>query len=76
MRSSAQGTAVYALGGSGARGAVLEVDRWIREPRIGPRGTAGAVVYRGGIFVFGGESQAAERTLDAVLRLTLATSRR
>jgi N-acetylneuraminic acid mutarotase len=44
-------------------------DAWSKGPRIPPRGTAGAVVYRGAIFVFGGESQARNRTLDDVLRL-------
>ena len=45
-------------------------DAWTRGPSIPPRGTAGAVVYRGAIYVFGGESQASGKTLGDVLRLT------
>jgi N-acetylneuraminic acid mutarotase len=44
-------------------------DRWIPGPAILPRGTAGAAVYCGSIYVFGGESQGARKTLDEVLRL-------
>jgi N-acetylneuraminic acid mutarotase len=44
-------------------------DRWTSNPPISPRGTAGAAVYCGSIYVFGGESQAAGKTLDEVLRL-------
>jgi N-acetylneuraminic acid mutarotase len=44
-------------------------DRWIAGPPIEPRGTAGAAVYCGTIYVFGGESQAKRATLDEVLRL-------
>lgn len=36
-----------------------------------PRGTAGAVAYCGGIYLFGGESQAERKNLDSVLRLDL-----
>ena len=45
------------------------VDRWFAGPSIEPRGTAGAAVYCGTIYVFGGESQAKNATLDEVLRL-------
>ena len=45
-------------------------DAWSRGPSIPPRGTAGAVVYRGAIYVFGGESQASRSTLAEVFRLT------
>jgi N-acetylneuraminic acid mutarotase len=44
-------------------------DRWLAGPSIEPRGTAGAAVYCGAIYVFGGESQAKHATLDEVLRL-------
>jgi N-acetylneuraminic acid mutarotase len=44
-------------------------ERWIAGPPIEPRGTAGAAVYCGTIYVFGGESQAKRATLDEVLRL-------
>jgi N-acetylneuraminic acid mutarotase len=49
-------------------------DSWSKGPRIPPRGTAGAVVYRGAIFVFGGESQARNRTLNDVFRLDPKTN--
>ncbi|MBF5044562.1 MULTISPECIES: kelch repeat-containing protein [Myxococcaceae] len=44
-------------------------DRWSSGPPIPPRGTAGAVRYRGALYVIGGESQALGRSLDSVLRL-------
>jgi hypothetical protein len=43
---------------------------WSKGPKIGARGTSGAAVYRGAVYVFGGESQAQARTLNAVMRLT------
>jgi len=46
-------------------------DTWSTGPSIEPRGTAGAVVYCGGIYLFGGESQADRKNLDSVLRLDL-----
>jgi N-acetylneuraminic acid mutarotase len=46
-------------------------DTWSTGPSIEPRGTAGAVVYCGGIYLFGGESQAHKKNLDSVLRLDL-----
>jgi N-acetylneuraminic acid mutarotase len=48
-------------------------DLWIAGPPIEPRGTAGAAVYCGTIYVFGGESQAKRTTLAEVLRLDAAT---
>jgi N-acetylneuraminic acid mutarotase len=44
-------------------------DAWSLGPSIEPRGTSGAVVYCGGIYLFGGESQAERKNLDSVLRL-------
>jgi N-acetylneuraminic acid mutarotase len=44
-------------------------DRWGEGPAIEPRGTAGAVLYCGTIYVFGGESQAKNAVLSDVLRL-------
>src|SRR5207249_4996586 len=49
-------------------------DTWSKGPPIAPRGTAGAVVYRGAIFVFGGESQRRNKTLNDVLRLDPKTN--
>lgn len=49
-----------------------ETDTWSSGPAIEPRGTAGAVAYCGGIYLFGGESQAERKNLDSVLRLDLA----
>lgn len=48
-----------------------ETDTWSIGPSIAPRGTAGAVVYCGGIYLFGGESQAEHKNLESVLRLDL-----
>ncbi|HEV7388916.1 MAG TPA: kelch repeat-containing protein [Gemmatimonadaceae bacterium] len=47
-------------------------DRWTAGPSIEPRGTVGAAVYCGTIYVFGGESQARKTTLSEVLRLNRA----
>jgi N-acetylneuraminic acid mutarotase len=44
-------------------------DRWTEGPPIEPRGTAGAALYCGTIYVFGGESQAKNAVLSEVLRL-------
>jgi hypothetical protein len=67
---------LYAIGGrSGPEdfGAVdifdPQANAWTAGPAIEPRGTAGAVVRCGAIHVFGGESQAQQRTLAEVLRL-------
>ena len=49
-------------------------DSWTSGPRIPPRGTAGAVVWKGSIYVFGGESQARGRVLGDVFRLAPGAS--
>ena len=46
-------------------------DIWTMGPSIEPRGTAGAAVYCGGIYLFGGEAQAQMKNLDDVFRLDL-----
>jgi N-acetylneuraminic acid mutarotase len=46
-------------------------DTWSTGPSIEPRGTAGAIAYCAGIYLFGGESQATRKNLDGVLRLDL-----
>lgn len=43
-------------------------DRWEPCPSIEPRGTAGAVSFDGAICLFGGESQAREKTIAEALR--------
>jgi N-acetylneuraminic acid mutarotase len=48
-------------------------DRWSAGPAITPRGTAGAVVYCGAIYLVGGESQARNESLADLLRLDLDT---
>jgi N-acetylneuraminic acid mutarotase len=70
------GGRIYAIGGRSGYTDFGDVeiydpaaDRWMRGPSIPPRGAAGAAVYRRSIYVFGGESQAAGRTLADVLRL-------
>ena len=50
-------------------------DSWSRGPSIPPRGTAGAVVWRGSIYVFGGESQKTGRVLADVYRLAPGATR-
>jgi len=72
---------LYAIGGRSGfsdYGAVYIYDAgkdtWSKGPPIAPRGTAGAVVYRGAIFVFGGESQRRNKTLNDVLRLDPKTN--
>lgn len=47
----------------------LSTDTWSSGPSIDPRGTAGAVVYCGSIYIFGGESQSRRQNLDSVFRL-------
>ncbi len=71
------GGKLYAIGGRSGFSDYGDVyvydaakDAWTRGPSIPPRGTAGAVVYRGAIYLFGGESQASGTTLKDVLRLT------
>ena len=46
-------------------------DTWSTGPSMEPRGTAGAVLYCGGIYLFGGESQSQRKNLEDVLRLNL-----
>jgi N-acetylneuraminic acid mutarotase len=71
------GGKLYAVGGRSGFSDFGAVDiydpatnSWSAGPSIGPRGTAGAVVYCGTIYVFGGESQARRQSLGDVLRLT------
>ena len=72
---------LYSIGGRSGPSDYGEVeiydpstDKWTAGPPIPPRGTAGATLYCGTIFVFGGESQATNSTLDEVLRLNPARS--
>jgi N-acetylneuraminic acid mutarotase len=44
-------------------------DRWSAAPAIEPRGTAGAFVRCGTVYVVGGESQAREESLSSMLHL-------
>jgi N-acetylneuraminic acid mutarotase len=44
-------------------------DKWTAGPRIDARGTAGASVLSGTLYLFGGESQAKGTVLGDVLRL-------
>ena len=69
---------IYVIGGRSGNSDFGDVyiydpltDSWSVGPSIEPRGTAGAVVYCGGIYIFGGESQADRKNLDNVLRLDL-----
>lgn len=78
----AHGGRLYSIGGRSGPGDFGDVeiydprsDAWTRDTPIEPRGTAGAVVYCGSIYVFGGESQARKATLDEVLRLDPASRR-
>jgi N-acetylneuraminic acid mutarotase len=73
---------LYAIGGRSGPADFGDVyvydsaaDRWSSGPAIEPRGTAGAVVYCGAIHLFGGESQAANTSLDDVFRLDFAQGR-
>jgi N-acetylneuraminic acid mutarotase len=50
-------------------------DTWTAGPAIAPRGTAGAVVIGSSLYVFGGESQAANAVLGDVLRLDPGVTR-
>ena len=68
---------LYSIGGRSGPGDFGDVeiydpasDKWTPGPPIEPRGTAGAAVYCGTIYVFGGESQAKISTLDEVLRMS------
>ena len=69
---------IYVIGGRSGNSDFGDVyiydpatDTWSAGPSIEPRGTSGAVVYCGGIYLFGGESQAERKNLDSVLRLDL-----
>lgn len=48
-----------------------QTDTYATGPSIEPHGTAGAVYYCGGIYLFGGESQAQRRNMEEVWRLDL-----
>lgn len=70
------GEKIYALGGRSGPSDFGDVfiydpasDAWTAGPAIEPRGVMGAVVYRGEIHLFGGESQARGENLAEVLRL-------
>jgi N-acetylneuraminic acid mutarotase len=67
---------IYAVGGRSGPSDFGDVylydatkDAWLSGPKIEPRGTAGAVEYCGEIHVFGGESQALNRSLGTAQRL-------
>lgn len=71
---------LYSIGGRSGPGDFGDVeiydpasDSWRLGPSIEPRGTAGAALYCGSIYLFGGESQARKTTLDEVLRLDPAS---
>lgn len=70
---------LYAIGGRSGPSDFGDVyvfdpasDRWTAGPPIEPRGTAGAAIYCGAIHLFGGESQATNRSLGDVFRLDAA----
>ena len=70
------GGMLYAIGGRSGFDDYGDVDvydaakdRWREGPRIPPRGTAGAAVYRGAVYLFGGESQPHAKVLGEVYRL-------
>ena len=72
---------IYVIGGRSGNSDFGDVyiydpatDTWSEGPSIEPRGTAGAVVYCGGIYLFGGESQTERKNLDSVLSLDLKKS--
>ena len=67
---------LYAIGGRSGPSDFGDVyvydaaaDRWTSGPAIEPRGTAGAVVHCGSLYLVGGESQARGESLAEVLRL-------
>ena len=71
---------LYSIGGRSGPGDFGDVemydpasDSWSSGPSIEPRGTAGAALYCGDIYVFGGESQSRKTTLDEVLRFDTAS---
>ena len=72
---------LYSIGGRSGPGDFGDVeiyhpqsDLWTAGAPIEPRGTAGAALYCGAIYVFGGESQAKKATLDEVMRLNPSTN--
>jgi N-acetylneuraminic acid mutarotase len=72
---------LYSIGGRSGPGDFGDVEiydprtqSWTASTPIEPRGTAGAALYCGSIYVFGGESQAKKSTLDEVLRLNPSTN--
>ena len=72
------GEKIYVIGGRSGTSDFGDVyvydsatDTWSTGPSIEPRGTAGAVAYCGGIYLFGGESQSERKNLDNVLRLNI-----
>jgi N-acetylneuraminic acid mutarotase len=76
------GGKLYAIGGRSGAADFGDVyvydparDAWSRGPSIPKRGTVGSAVYRGAIWVFGGESQARFRVLGDVFRLPAGASR-
>ena len=67
---------LYSIGGRSGPGDFGDVhiydpktDSWSQGPPVEPRGTAGAAVVDGTLYVFGGESQAKKTVLGEVLRL-------
>ena len=70
------GGKLYAIGGRSGFSDFGDVyvydaqrDAWTHGPSIPARGTAGVVVYKSAIYLFGGESQAKGAVLGDVLRL-------
>jgi N-acetylneuraminic acid mutarotase len=75
------GERLYSIGGRSGRQDFGDVhvydaakDAWTPGPAIPARGTAGAAVLGGTIYLFGGESQAANAVLSDVLRLEPGSS--
>ena len=72
---------IWAIGGRSGPSDFGEVDlwdpktdQWSPGPAIEARGTAGALVYRDTLWVFGGEAQKTHACLDEVLRLDRASN--
>jgi N-acetylneuraminic acid mutarotase len=75
------GGKIYAIGGRSGSSDFGDTyvydpvtDRWAHGPSIPPRGTAGAAVWKGSIYLFGGESQATASVLGDVYRLSPGAS--
>jgi N-acetylneuraminic acid mutarotase len=71
---------IYSIGGRSGGSDFGDVDvydaaanAWVGLPGIEPVGTAGAVVYRGTIHLFGGEAQARRENVGTVLRFDRTT---